>query len=275
MKNILIPTDLTDCTRSTLKYAIRFSSISNTKLFFYHISEKPKMVAGKYLKEYINSVFSEKNIEIDKVQTEFIVETGEFSNQKIKRIIKKYSIDLVIMGASHDAFKNTFFGSYVSDLINEVSCPVLSIPHGIYKGFKMQHIGFASELFDLKKRIKAIIPFAKLFNSEIEVFHVYPVYPEQVDVHKFNAEKILDQIKHENDYDKITIDFIKTSFDNEPVKGITKYINNNKPDLLVMSHKPRGLFDKLTFDSGTTASVVKTSSIPILLFNKKSTRRLM
>jgi hypothetical protein len=36
MKNILIPTDLTDCTQNTLKYAISLSARSKTKLFFYH-----------------------------------------------------------------------------------------------------------------------------------------------------------------------------------------------------------------------------------------------
>ena len=274
MKNILIPTDLTDCTRDTLKYAINFSVKSNSKLFFYHISESLKTEDTGYMKDFIQRIFSEINVNLNQIQTEYIAEKGDLSNENIKKIIKKHSIDLVIICSHHDGFRTTFFGSLVSDMINEVSCPVLSIPHN-YNSFKMDHIGFASELFDLKKRIKAIIPFAKLFEATIEIFHVYPVYPQEVDIEKYNAKKVLDNIKLENNYDKINFHFIKTNFDNEPVKGILKYINTNKPDLLVMSHKPRGLFDKLALDSGTTAVVVKTSPVPILAFNKKSTSRMM
>ncbi|HNW98298.1 MAG TPA: universal stress protein [Bacteroidales bacterium] len=272
MKNILIPTDLSDCTRDTLKYAIKFSVKSNTKLFFYHISEKAGITS--YMKDFIGKIFSEMNIDMNSFQAEYITDKGDFTNEKIKRTIKKNDIDLVIMGASHEAFRNTFFGTFVSDLINEVGCPVLSVPHG-YKGNGIETIGFASELFDLKKRIKEIIPFAKLFDANIEVFHVYPVYPKVVDIETFNVEKVLTQIKKENDYEKISLHFIKTGFDNEPVKGIMKYLNTNKPDLLVMSHKPRGLFDKLSLDKGATTSVIKSSSFPILALNKKSKKKIM
>ncbi len=274
MKNILIPTDLTDCTEDAIKYAIKFLVKSNSKLFFYHLSENMKPEDIGYMKDFIQRIFSEINIDINKIQTEYISEKADFSNEHIKKIIKKHSIDLVIICSHHDAFHTTFFGSLLSDMINESSCPVLSIPHN-YNSFKMDRIGFASELFDLKKRIKAIIPFAKLFNATIEVFHVYPVYPQVVDIEKFNTKKVLDKIKLENDYDKINFHFVKTNIDNEPVKGIRKYINTNKPDLLVMSHKPRGLFDKLAFDSGATVSVVKTSPVPILAFNKNSSSKMM
>ena len=127
----------------------------------------------------------------------------------------------------------------------------------------------------MKRRIKLIIPFAKLFNASVEIVHVYPVFPQIVAVEKIKKEKELERIKKENDYDKISFLFIKTTFDNEAVKGILKYINSNNPDLLMLSHKPRGLFDKLALDSGATESVEKKSSVPILVFNKKSISKII
>jgi hypothetical protein len=44
--------------------------------------------------------------------------------------------------------------------------------------------------------------------------------------------------------------------------------------MLVVSHKPRGLFDKLTLDSGITTALVKNSPVPVLAFNKKATKHL-
>jgi nucleotide-binding universal stress UspA family protein len=274
MKNILIPTDLTKCTSKTLEYAIILAMKSISKLFFYHISEKQNLGFEDYFRGCIKQKTEKLKIDFDQLQAEFISETGAFSNEHFKKIIKQHKINLLVIEAGHDSHKTTFFGSYVTDLINEISCPVLSVPHESGE-FKIENIGFASELFDLPKRIKAIIPFAKLFNANIGVFHVYPVYPQEVDVKKYDKEKVLGKIKKENNYENISIQFVKTAFDNEPVTGIRKYLSTAKPDLLVMFHKPRGLFDKLFLDEGATPSLLKTSQVPMLALNKKSFLKIM
>lgn len=274
MKNILVPTDLTNCTSKTLEYAIVLAMKSNSKLFFYHISEELNQGFRDYFRSCIRQKTEKLQIDFNQLQAEFISETGAFSNEHFKKITKKHKINLLVIETSHDGHRKTFFGSSVTELINEINCPVLSVPHE-YGEFKIKQIGFASELFDLPKRIKIIIPFARLFNAHIEIFHVYPVYPQEIDVKKFDAEKVLGKIKRENNYENISIQFIKTTFDNEPVMGIRKYINTSKPDLLVMFHKPRGLFDKLVFDEGATLSVIKAGRVPILAFNKKSSLKIM
>lgn len=76
-------------------------------------------------------------------------------------------------------------------------------------------------------------------------------------------------------YGKINLHFIKTPLDNEPVTGIREFIKSYKPDMLVMCHKPRGLFDKLLLDSGVTPAIIKASSIPILALNEKTACKLM
>jgi nucleotide-binding universal stress UspA family protein len=268
MKNVLIPTDLTDNTVNAIKYAITLRMIGNAKLFFYHVSSDQKS-DDVYLKSYIKSIFLELKLDFEKSETEFIFEKGSFSDEQIKNIIKSHKIDFLIIAASHEGFEKTFFNSYVSDLINEIRCPVLTFPHG-YNNFKMEKIGFASELFDLSVRLHSIIPFAKRFNAHIEIFHVYPVFPQEADINEYNSEEFLDRIKQLNAYDKISIKFIKTAFHNEPLVGIRMYIETEKPDLLVMFHKPRGLFDKLALDEGATPSIIKKSTIPILAVNKIS-----
>jgi len=274
MKNILIPTDLTDCTKNTINYAISLGTKLNAKLFFYHTSEKQKIDNRDYIIGFIKKSFSDLNITFKDNQTELITETGDFSNQKLIKLSETHSIDLIIMGTSNESIKITFFGSHVSDLINDVNCPVISIPHG-YTQLNINSIGYASELFDLRLRIKEIIPFAKLLNATIEIFHVYPVFPQYVDIKTFDIEKELARVKTDNKYDKINLHLIKTSFDNETVTGIREFIKSYKPDMLVICHKPRGLFDKIVFDSGTTISVVKSSLIPVLALNKKSACKLM
>lgn len=274
MKNILIPSDLSDCSSRTCEYAIMLGAQSNSKIFFYNISKKQNQGTADYFLSCIRQKCPKLKIDFDRLQTEFISEEGTFSNDHIKKIIKKNKIDLLIIGSGHEGHKTTFYGSHMTELINEITCPVLSVPR-VQKDLSLKKIGFASELFDLRTRIKTIIPFARQFDASIEVFHVHPVYPQEVDIQKFKAAKVLEKIKNENDYKKISIQFVKTAYDNEPVTGIRKYIDTAKPDMLVMFHKPRGLFDKLFLDEGATSSVMKTSSVPILALNKKSYKKIM
>ena len=274
MKNILIPTDLTDCTQNTLKYAISLSANSSTKLHFYHANATAEQGIQEYAHKFIKDIFTELHIDFESSHSEFIIENVHFSNAQIKGAIEKYNIDLVIMGASHEGLRTTFFGSHVSELIHEVDCPVLSIPHG-YTDISINRIGYATELYDLTERIKEIVPFARLFDATIEAFHVYPVFPLVVSIEKYDVKNALSLLHKENNYDKINLHFIKTPFDNEPVTGIRQFIKSYKPDMLVMCHKPRGLFDKLLMDTGATLSVVKTSPIPILALNQKTACKIM
>lgn len=274
MKNLLVPTDLTDCTSSTLRYAISLALKSNTKLYFYHAYALTELHMKEYAEVFIKGIFNELGIHNESFPFEVILENVHFSNSLLKEAIKKYAIDLVIMGASHEGLKTTFFGSHVSDLINEVSCPVLSVPHG-YISQKIENIGYATELFDLSERLKEIVPFARIFNATIEAFHVYPVFPENINLTEYDVDTSLSLLKKENNYSNINLYFIKTPFDNEPVTGIRKFLKSHHPDMLIMCHKPRGIFDKLIMDSGTTTSVVKISPVPLLALNQNTACKIM
>jgi len=256
-----------------MKYAISLCSKSSTKRFFYHSSES---VQGDeiHAQNMISDAFKKLNYFPDESWFKIIIEEKAFSNAGIKNVIDKNDIDLVIMGTSPKSLGLTFFESHVSELINEVSCPVLSVPHD-YHDLQVDRIGYATELYDLSERIKEIIPFARLFKANIEAFHIYPVFPQEVDVEKFNVKAALSKLSKDNHYDKINLHFIKTLHDNQPVSGIREFLNTYKPDMLVMCHKPRGLFDKLILDTGTTNALVKTSPVPILALNQKTACRIM
>jgi len=274
MKNILVPTDLSDCTQNTLKYAISLSVKSNTKLFFYHANATKELGIEEKTMKYVKDIFRELSINYENVQKEIIIEIAHFSNVQIKNVIEKHNIDLVVMGASHEGLKTTFFGTHVAELITEISCPVLSIPHG-YTDLNIDRIGYATELYNLHERVKEIVPFARLFGASIEAFHVYPVFPQEVDVEKYEVKNELSQLHNENNYEKINLHFIKTPFDNEPITGIREFLKSYKPDILVMCHKPRGLFDKFVLDSGSTNAIVKASPIPVLALNLKTACKIM
>ncbi|MDP4289734.1 MAG: universal stress protein [Bacteroidota bacterium] len=274
MKNFLIPFNLADLSESALTYAISIGVKSKTKLFFYPgtTSSDAGMIEENIT--FIRKAFTKLHFDADDSLVEIIGEESKLSNSEIKHLIEKYNIDLVIMGASHEGLKTTFFGSHVSELINIISCPVLSVPYEFLDP-NIDRIGYATELFDIMPRIAEIVPFARLFNASIEAFHVYPVFPQTIDIETFDVKGTLLQLRTENQYEKINLHFIRTPLDNEPVKGILEFLSVYKPDLLVMCHKPKGLFDKLLDGSGATISVVKSSSIPILALNQQTACKLL
>lgn len=269
MKNILIPIDITDGAKGSVKFAIKLSVRSNSKLFFYYVSESSTSDIKAECYDFVKQNFSEINVDINTIDTEIVTANDVISNHSIKKITIEYSIDLVVLSVHYSGFYKTFFDSRLSELINKINCPVFTIPQ-TYRYSNIYRIGFASELFDLKRRIKMIVPFAKLFDATVEVFHVYPIFPQIIDVAKINKEKEICRIRKENKYENINFCFIRTDYENESDKGIFKYITANKPNLLVMSVKSNGFFDKLDPEIAAI-----TSSVPILAYNKKSTSKLI
>jgi len=57
MRNVLIPTDLTNCTLNTMKYAISLCSKSNTKMFFYHSSVSRLQETKLHAQEIISNAY--------------------------------------------------------------------------------------------------------------------------------------------------------------------------------------------------------------------------
>lgn len=275
MKNIFVPIDFSGSYRNILKYAISLGLQSNSRFVFYHAGTRITEDTRKQANKMIQDVFSELKGDPEKNLFEVILEEEIFSNEGIIAQAKKHNADLVIMGSSTDGMKHTFYGSHLSGFIDEINIPVIAVPHD-YHEIAIDRIGYATELEDLSVKIREIIPFAKRTGASIEAFYVYPVFPTETDLDKFDVKNVLYLLKKENEYEKIDIHFVKTNHDNELVEGIHEFIRTYKPDLLVMCHKPRGWFDKLIlFDSGVTPAVAGDCPIPVLALNRCSACRLL
>jgi hypothetical protein len=70
MKNVLVPTDITDCTKNTLNYAINLAVKNNVKLFFYHADGSRGKDKQEEIFNFIQDAFSNLNLNIENFQTE-------------------------------------------------------------------------------------------------------------------------------------------------------------------------------------------------------------
>lgn len=188
----------------------------------------------------------------------------EVSGKTLNGIIKANNIDLLVIGIHPEEWISDLLSAENSDLINKISCPILSVPFHANIGV-IDKIGYASDLREVDSEVAALIPFVKLFGAQLEVFHVYPIFPEEVNVNEFDADAVLAKLIKANDYKMITLHYVKTAGENEVVEGVNEYIKIYKPDLIAMFTASRNWLDQL-LDASKTEELSKTLSIPVLSF---------
>ncbi|MFN3664542.1 MAG: universal stress protein [Sediminibacterium sp.] len=272
MKTILIPTDLGADTSNLLTYAAHLAVSEEAVLYIMHAAPGDVSIAETTLQEVIR--FALIGFE-NRVNYRMIVREAEFSSALINELVEELNADLLLLAAGeHTGLGNLLFGTPVTNLIATLSCPVLALPRS-YAARPIHSIGYATDLVDLAERLQEIVPFARRLNAQIDVFHVYPVFPEQVSVQSYPTAQTVRLLRRQNDYEAINLYFIKTDSDNDLPGGIHQFIEGYKPDLLVMCHQPRGLFDQLIFNAGDTLSVAKKPEVPLLALSAKSACKIM
>ncbi|MCS7019587.1 MAG: universal stress protein [Cytophagales bacterium] len=284
MKTILVPTDFSDNALKAMQYAIRFANTTSSRLVFFRATDTivPETAPVHLYHELVKSDIEENTEELKQQVSKayalsgitpapdsysLSVEYGAFKNM-IHVAIKNYHVDLIIMGTQGaSGLKKVFFGSNTASLFTQVDIPVLAVPADASTDTTITKIGYASDLTDFGDELAKVVAFAKPFNAAIELFHVYPVYPQLVDVNKFDKEKVLKTLIAKFDYSNLHITFIQTEYDNDIIAGIEQYVTQEKPSLLVMFTHERSWFDKL-FNPSISQSVAFGTKTPLLVFKK-------
>ncbi|MBC7920922.1 MAG: universal stress protein [Ferruginibacter sp.] len=268
MYTILVPTDFSPIADHGLTYAIGLCQRIGEKLIVLHATANDSAAKLNLLEEKIAPFRQTLASSVRKVSVEPLLEIGEFGVNTLEKIVQAQAVDLIIMGTEgRNGFANTFFGSHTSQLIGEVSCPVLVVPEN-YNGTTITSIGYTSDLKELNERLKEIVPFARQLEASIEIFHVYPVFPQWVDLENFNVHEQLASLRNDNSYEKISFHFVHTNQDNDIITGINEFMRLYRPDLLVMSYRERGMLERL-FDHSRTKNMALQTNIPLLAFPQK------
>jgi len=262
MKKILVPTDFSAVADNAVTYAIHIAKWHNTEFVFFH--------AGKTTKDKLqeNIMLSPNHSDLLQHKVHYISAETDFNAELVKQLIKEYAIDLVIMGThgSHTPITPALFGSNTAAVLEDTSVPVIVIPPS-YVHKDISKIAYASDLIKLKQELITLIPFAKAVNAAIEIVHVVPVYPDLYDAEKTDVNKVIEQIKQEQNFSYIKYIKEETKFDNQVVKGIDRYLESHTPDILALFHANRNWLDKILNPSATVREVTHIK-IPLLVFPK-------
>lgn len=180
----------------------------------------------------------------------------------IRRQTEQNYTNLVIMGSrGASALKRAVLGGTTVSVIDTCKAPVLAIPEkATFKNFK--HVVYASDLKNIQKELDTIVPFARIFDSNIHMIHVTESIDKKVEALKKNAETIIRGMN----YPKIDLKFV---IDDDVPNAIDRYIKETNAELLTTFTHELNLFEKL-FARSVTRKLAYQGNIPLLAFKRKA-----
>ena len=284
MKTILIPTDFSENAHHALRFALYLSESVNLKICVLHWTEIliPTSTPTNHYKELYDQQFNSKlktfKTDIQKVlksvdhqgdesKIQYVLKDSSSFEDSTLETIQENNIDLVIMG-THGAsgIKKIFFGSNTTQIIDKAQIPVIAIPAS-YQLSPIRKIAYASDLKDVVGEVGELVKFAKLLKASIEIFHVFPSFPQWVDPSEDNIAKLTEKLALAYPNQDFSIRVVQTYKENDVVSGIETYVNSFKPDVIAMFTVKRTFWDKL-FDASRTEEFAFNATIPLLTLKK-------
>lgn len=259
MKRVLLPTDFSDNAYNAMRYAMQF--LKNEQCVFYILNTfTPVSYSVGYLIESAipydlkNVAMMTSKKEVDRIEEKlkdafknskhsFIkISTSNLLISEIKEIMKKHTIDFIVMGTKGaTGAKEIFMGSTTQKVIRTIKdCPILVIPEDIlFDG--TSEIGFATnfERVYFKSEIKTILNLAKMSNSTVRIIHIYDT-PERTNIQNYNSNNL------ESYFKRTAYEFHVISDFSTIEKGIQAFIEELEIDILAMINYEHSFIERLT-----------------------------
>jgi nucleotide-binding universal stress UspA family protein len=274
MVNILVPTDFSDLSKVAIDYAIKVANKLGGNISLLHVvtviqptrasmrlrlealEEEMMEMAKEDMKmlitEFAGKIKTEKPLAYEIIQ-------GSSFNATVKSVAKKLRSGLVIMGTrGANGLKKVVLGSNTASVIEISKIPVLAVPEfAEFKSFKT--LVYATDLKHLDDELELLIPYVKIFESNVHVFHVVS---NEKSVAK--AEEIIKDALTKGGYSKY---LIKVVVSKDIDKAVENYVKECKSDLLTTFAHEHSFYEKL-FERSLTKKLAFQSKLPLLAFRE-------
>ena len=271
METILVPTDFSDAANNALDYAVELSQFFDSKIILLNanllpVSAHESSLAVEVMRNMENKAKEElenlKNRALAKPHRKLSIEYYteiDYPYEAIENAVKKFNIDLVVMGITGEAgkIKEHIIGSTAVKVARKIEVPVFIIPEKVkYKTIK--RISFACDLEKMEKSALVYIVkyFNKLFDAELEVVHVEKP-EEEVTVERSRSSTFIEK-KLENTRHRMT--FVTHT---EVGHGLRDYFRVHPTDLVMLNPKKHSIFHNL-FHESVTKELAFHLELPIL-----------
>ena len=277
MKFIMVPVDFSETSISASKYAMGLAAEMGAKVLFIHVDtnamvqptedyhplhdrDSPSEMNYGFIAKALDDRLAQHATEMkefgrDASEVFYVLKQGKLTDT-LEAVAKENDVDLIIMGTQGaSGWKKTFVGSNTTDVIEDLSIPVLAVPNNaIYKDVK--RILYAEDLKENEvPSVKQLETIADSMDAELLVLHVND--GDNEDLSLDHVQKLF------RDYSK----YRKLSFfevhDEDILEGIESAAKETKADIIAMQTRSRGFFDKI-FDKSLTKKLAYHTDVPLL-----------
>ena len=273
MKTIIAPTDFSSVSLNAVNYAAEMAVALNAELLLINVVQIPVTVSEGSLTEYEFSEMTEdaeqKLVHLsnqlslltrDKINIHTKIMIGGVA-QKLKEICKHREPIAVVMGTKGTGAAEHFFaGSNTLYAVANLESMVLVVPQNVsFKGIKK--IALASDLKEVPEdeSLKLLKEWLLNFNATIDIINVC----EQNNIKTDTVSGSISLLNYLSEFHP-QFHFI----DRENVEeGVYEFVEENKPDLLIIMPKRRGFFEAL-FHKSQSKQFILHPRIPILAISE-------
>lgn len=271
MKNILIPTDFSDCANAASQFGIQFAKMSGAKIDFIHLMSTP--VDWVKLSIEKESNYPETGAKIGHAKNELNQWIKNADNEDIEAsqslifnksidevfsLVENRQIDLIMMGShGSQGFKEFIIGSNAQQILRNSKVPVLIIKDKIEK--PIRSIIFVSDFKDVSQTaFSQITHFADILDAHIELLFVNtPNGFSQSTETDLNMNRVLEHCKREDTCTKNSINASSVE------KGVQDFVKEKTVDLIaICTHDRSGLVQ--LFSPSIAESLANHISLPLL-----------
>ncbi|GEO04719.1 universal stress protein [Adhaeribacter aerolatus] len=244
MKNILVITDLSQEALPVLQFANKLAAKADAEIVLLHCLQSETLTATtenralSRLRSFAGRLQQQyPKVNATVVYNECVVRSGSLVSS-VQDLVQDYHINLILMPTPYGADEPEnahFFQAF----LERVNCPVLLVPpQGEFKNYS--RISYASDFTKLDMGIlKKIISFARLFNADLDLVHVYQKTQRP---YLAQYKKALNQLCVEVTYDKIHFFLLE---EDDKLEGINDFAEQREADLLVIATPDANLVNRL------------------------------
>ncbi len=276
MKQILVPTDFSECAASAIAVAKFIAEKTGAQLDLLHLLDSPAFMhlsraGAAEVPEEVKKEKGEAQQKLNDLKTS-ISKAGvkvqtflgmEATTQQITNHAEKHESDLIVMGShGSSGFKEAFLGSNTQKILRRSKAPVLVVKE-VPQPLKFDNIVFASTFRkDVHQAFEKILKMAELMGANIHLLYVNMPYNFEVSSNSMGRMQEFAQNYPGHDFAM----HIYNAFDEE--SGILKFSHEYEIDLIATTtHGKSGFIQMLS--PSITESLANHSSLPVLSVNVK------
>ena len=274
IRKILIPIDFSECSINAMEYGLQINSKIGAEIILLNTYEAPipfeddqeygkSIVAKNYQKDALDKFENVKlkSKTLSDTEHEFHVYVGKPS-EAIASFANTKEINLIVMGTHGASNKlKEVLGSTAYAVINQRTCPVLTIPHN-YHLERLKKITLATSLKnedDQLEGLDVVYWLADCFSAEV---HLLSIVDDVNDISEKQSSQVREMHKFFEDAPH-AFHFVQGTEVREKING---FIQQEHVDLLVLIPRDHVFLDTL-FNRSISRGFAHHTKIPLLTFS--------